>query len=136
MIAIFLVLLPILAICFLWLGLYIADDGNEFFYITQYPVDICLDYMKHENMYDLFDYTWEEIGGRYFITFIKRKSNVKPFNMPKPVFEVVFTSVDRETKIKVIYLKSYSAPVPLIGIENVDLFWNKKLNAIKYEKNN
>ena len=29
-------------------------------YITNYSLDLCLEYMKHDNIYDRFKYVWEK----------------------------------------------------------------------------
>lgn len=128
-IVLFLMFFPIIAFAALWIILYLVDEWTEVDYITQYPLENCLEYMKHDNIYDVYDYEWEENEGRYFITFTNVKHYGAPFDIRKPVFEVIFESVENGTKIKVIYLKKIIAPGPIVGWEQVNTFWKKKLNA-------
>lgn len=39
-------------------------------YKSRYPIDLCLAYMKNDNINDVFEYTWEECEGKYCITYL------------------------------------------------------------------
>lgn len=106
--------------------------SNQFYYITQYPLNLCLEYMNHDNIYDRFAYTWEKKGDRYFITFNEYKNSILSLaTSPKPVFEVIFENLGENTGIQVRFLKSILSPVPFVYIRDIDLFWEEKLNAKK-----
>lgn len=41
----------------------------QYYYVADYSLDLCLEYMKHDNVYDRFSYKWEEKEDYYLITF-------------------------------------------------------------------
>lgn len=45
------------------------EENMEFYYLSKHPIRLCMDYMKHFNIYDPFLYTWEERGDYFLITF-------------------------------------------------------------------
>lgn len=105
---------------------------DEFHYVSHYSLSSCLDYMKHSNVYDVFEYNWEEDKGNYLLTLKKVKCQatyITP-NMPKPMYAVTFEEVEVGTKINLYRLSSdfmnYSE-------SQLDLFWEKKLEAKKLD---
>lgn len=77
-----------------------------FYYTTNYSLDLCLEYMKHDNIYDRFKYEWEEKGDYYLITFIEYKNSMLSLaNAPKPTFKVTFENMGNQTGITVQFIK-------------------------------
>jgi hypothetical protein len=103
---------------------------NQYYYITKYPLDLCLEYMKHDNIYDRFSYKWEEEGNYYLITFIEYKNSILSLGTsPKPTFKVIFEDLENQTGINVQLLKNILQPIPFVYTKDIDLFWEKKLEA-------
>mgnify|MGYP006356221733 CR=1 FL=1 len=100
-------------------------------YFTEISMQVCLDYMKHDNVYDRFSYEWKEENGKYFIKFIEYKNSILSLsNSPKPVFEVTFKEIENGTMVDVEFVGS----LMFVYTKDVDLFWEKKLNAVKMDK--
>lgn len=138
MFGLFIVILPWIIILLLWRQMYkkaSAGYVQRFSYITQYPINLCLEYMKHDNVYDFYEYDWEEINGIYYITLNKiRNSPTSGWGGPRPEFEVKFNSVVNGTKIEIIYLPNCIAPIPLgVSVKDMNLFWKTKLDAEESE---
>jgi hypothetical protein len=104
--------------------------GNQYYYITKYPLGLCLEYMKHDNIYDIFSYKWEEEGNYYLITFIEYKNSILSLGTsPKPTFKVIFEDLENQTGINVKCLKNILQPIPFVYTKDIDMFWEKKLEA-------
>ena len=72
----------------------------QYYYITNYSLELCLEYMKHDNIYDIFSYKWEEREDYYLITFIEyKRSMLSLATSPKPVFKVTFKDLGNQTGI-------------------------------------
>ncbi len=103
-------------------------------YFTEKSLKICLDYMKHDNVYDRFIYEWKEEKGKYLIKFVEYKNSVLSLaTSPKPIFEVVFKEIESGTLINVHFLKNFIQPVPFVYTKDIDLFWKNKLDAVKMD---
>lgn len=50
---------------------------------------------------------------------------------PKPVFKVVFEELANQTGINVQFLSGFLRPGPFVYTKDVDMFWEKKLDAKK-----
>lgn len=97
-------------------------------YVSHYALHLCLEYMKHDNIYDRFSYTWEENDNGYFITFLEYKDSMLSLkNSPKPFFKVVFEDLGNQTGINVYLLSD----LLFVRTKDLDLFWKKKLDAEK-----
>lgn len=108
---------------------------NLFYYVTNYPLHLCLEYMKHENVYDKFSYGWEEKGDYYLITFNEYKNSILSLAAaPKPTFKVTFEDLGNETGIRVQFLSTVFQPVPFVYTKDINAFWEKKLEARVQEK--
>ena len=68
----------------------------QYYYLSNYSLDLCLEYMKHDNIYDKFSYKWEKTEENdYFITFIEYKNSILSLaNSPKPTFRVIFEKIE------------------------------------------
>lgn len=103
---------------------------NSFYYVSDYPISLCLEYMKHCNIYDRFSYKWEENNGYYFITFIEYKNSMRSLaTSPKSKFIVIFNELGEQTSINVSFINTILQPVPFIATNEIDTFWERKLNA-------
>lgn len=103
-----------------------------FYYTTNCSLELCLEYMKNDNIYDRFKYEWEEKGDYYLITFIEYKNNMLSLaNSPKPTFKVTFESIGNQTGIIVQFIKGFLQPLPFVYGKDVDIFWERKLDAKK-----
>lgn len=106
------------------------DEVNSFYYVSDYPISLCLEYMKHSNIYDRFSYKWEENNGYYFITFIEYKNSMRSLaTSPKSKFIVIFNELGEQTSINVSFINTILQPVPFIATNEIDTFWERKLNA-------
>lgn len=95
-------------------------------YTTEYPLNLCMEYMQHDNIFDWFIYTWEEKEGRFFITFREYKNSMHSlFNAPKPTFEVTFTDLENSTGIEVQFVQKNFWPWPFVSTKDIDMFWQK-----------
>ncbi|MDE7367728.1 MAG: hypothetical protein K2N24_10265 [Lachnospiraceae bacterium] len=104
----------------------------QFYYVTNYSIPLCLDYMKHENVQDRFVYQWEEKEDYFLITFLEYKNDIKSLaTSPKPTFKVVFEELENQVGINVQFLSGTLQPVPFVYTKEVDMFWEKKLDAKK-----
>lgn len=104
----------------------------HYHYITDYSLDLCLEYMKHDNIYDKFEYVWEERGDYYLITFKEYKNGMLSLaNAPKPTFKVTFKNMGNQTGISVQFIKGSLQAVPFVYTKDIDAFWKKKLDAKK-----
>lgn len=127
--------IPGLLLFFLAIFLFIIYMGRmesklHYHYIANYPLDLCLEYMKHNNIYDRFEYEWEERGGYYLITFKEYKSSMLSLaNAPKPTFKVTFENMGNQTGISVQFIKGSLQPVPFVYTRDINIFWEKKLDA-------
>lgn len=105
---------------------------TNFYYITPYSLDLCLEYMKHENISDIFSYNWEKEEDYYLITFKEYKNRILSLaNAPKPTFKVVFIDLGNSTGINVEFLSSFFQSVPFVSTKDINTFWEKKLDAKK-----
>lgn len=103
----------------------------EFRYVSDYALHLCLDYMKHDNIYDRFTYTWEEDEDCYYITFIEYKNSLLSLkNAPKPLFRVTFEDLGERTGITVESLSG----IMFARTKDIDLFWEKKLGAKRLKR--
>ncbi len=108
------------------------ESELQYHYITNYSLDLCLEYMKHDNIYDKFEYVWEESGEYYLITFKEYKNGMLSLaNAPKPTFKVTFENMGNQTGISVQFIKGYLQAVPSVYTRDIDAFWEKKLDAKK-----
>ncbi len=108
------------------------ESELHYHYITNYSLDLCLEYMKHDNIYDKFEYVWEERGDYYLITFKEYKNGMLSLaNAPKPTFKVTFENMGNETGISVQFIKESLQAVPFVYTKDIDAFWEKKLDAKK-----
>lgn len=104
--------------------------ANDFYYITDYSLALCLEYMKHDNIYDVFSYIWEEKEDYYLITFMEYKNSIFSLaTSPKPTFKVKFEDLKDCTRIGVWFIKSLFQPIPFVSTKDIDMFWGKKLEA-------
>ena len=105
----------------------------QYYYLSNYSLDLCLEYMKHDNIYDKFSYKWEKTEENdYFITFIEYKNSILSLaNSPKPTFKVIFEDLGDQTGIHVQFLKSCLQPLPFVSTKDIDTFWEVKLAAKK-----
>ena len=105
---------------------------SELHYITNYSLDLCLEYMKHDNIYDKFEYAWEEKGDYYLITFTEYKNSMLSLaTSPKPTFKVTFENMGNQTGISVQFITGFLLPVSFVYTKDIDTFWEKKLDAKK-----
>lgn len=107
-----------------------GEYGMEFYFVTEYTIEKCLEFMEHENIYDVFLYEWKKKDDKFILTFNEYKNSILSLkNSPKPKFEVMFENLEEMTGIKVIFLKGILQPVPYIYTKDIVMFWEKKLNA-------
>lgn len=114
-----------------------SEEGMEikFNYITDYPLDLCLEYMKHDNIYDEFTYIWEEKEDYCLITFTEYKNSIKSLaTSPKPSFKVRFENMGNQTGISVQFARDNLQPLPFVYTKDIDTFWEKKLSAKRLDK--
>lgn len=106
------------------------DDTNSFYYVTEYPLDLCLQYMQNDNVYDIFSYTWEKRDCFYLLTFVQYKNSIRQLStMYEPSFVVQFENVGEKTYVDVSYVSKIMQPFPVVHVDKIDAFWEKKLNA-------
>ena len=105
----------------------------QYYYVTDYSLDLCLEYMKHDNVYDRFSYKWEEKEDYYLITFIEYKKSILSLaTSPKPTFKVIFEDLGNQTGINVQFLDGFLQPTPFVYTKDIDLFWKTKLEAKRW----
>lgn len=111
--------------------------GNQYYYISKYSLDLCLEYMKHDNVYDRFSYKWEEKENYYLITFIEYKNSILSLaTSPKPTFKVTFEDLGNQTGINVQFLTKALQPTPFVYTKDINMFWEKKLEAKRIVNHN
>lgn len=118
-----------------------SEEDMEFYYLSEHPVKVCRDYMKHFNIYDCFLYTWEERGDYFLITFKGRSygiywtgdryRNGHPWvgNMPRQSFRVEFKDLGEKTGIRVQFISTFLSKTPQMQPWLFDRFWERKLDA-------
>lgn len=100
-------------------------------YKTPLSQKVCLDYISHDNVSDMFNYKWEVINDRYYITFLEYKHNIRSLsNSPKPRFLVSFQSVpEGGTELCVEFVSQPLQPSPFVFTKEIHDFWKQKLDA-------
>ena len=111
----------------------IAGKGEdmELYYLSKYPIRLCREYMTHFNVYDRFEYIWEERGDYYLITFKEFRNSIRSLsNARKPIFKVVFEDFGEQTGIRTRFMNpGLIIELPEIPIKDIDCFWETKLDA-------
>ena len=108
---------------------------SDFDYITDYDLKVCLDYMKHDNIYDVFTYEWKEIQGRQYTYYMKFKEYKNSWwrrlgNCPVQAFEVIFEELGDQTAIHVNFIRGpLGLFLQFVTDKYIDMFWKQKLNA-------
>lgn len=116
----------------------------QFNYITKHSLNECLDCMLHDNINDVFYYSWEKKDKCYLITFndFKNSSFFSLKMAPKPIFQVKLNNSEGKTCIDVTfignekkrspYLLSYFFPkILFLYSYQIDNFFGKKLDATR-----
>lgn len=105
--------------------------GISYKYRTPLSKKICLDYLSHNNVSDVFEYQWEETDGQYSITFMEYRNSILSLsNSPKPRFSVALQDLAEEgTEIEVQFTTQFLQPLPFVYTKDIHAFWKKKLNA-------
>jgi len=102
----------------------------EFYYVTKYPIQNCIQYLYNKNVYDVFEYKFEEGEGGYYLTFIEYRNSLRSLhNCTKPCFNVMFYERGYETLIKISFVERGLLPWPNLYLKKLDEFWEKKLDA-------
>lgn len=102
----------------------------EFYYVTKYPIQNCIQYLYNKNVNDVFEYQFEEVEGGYYLTFVEYRNSLRSLqNCIKPCFNVMFYEQGNETLIKVIFVESSFVLWPNLYLKKMDEFWDKKLDA-------
>ena len=103
----------------------------EFFYLSKYPIRLCREYMTHFNVYDRFEYIWEEREDYYLITFKEYRNSIRSlYNARKPIFIVVFEDYGDQTGIWVKNINpDWLTKLPTVSTVDIDRFWETKLDA-------
>lgn len=104
---------------------------NSYKYKTALSQKVCLDYLSHSNIQDVFEYKWEETDGQYYITFLEYKHTIRSLsNSPKPRFLISFQSLpEGGTELYVEFVKQPLQPVPFVYTNEIHDFWKQKLDA-------
>lgn len=114
------------------------NEKNDFIYhetVTEYGVEIeCVMTESCCRWYCCPRIYREKRGEDYFITFMEYKSSMRSLaNAPKPTFKVTFENMGNQTGITVQFVKGVLQPSPFVSGKNVDMFWEKKLDAKKLD---
>lgn len=111
-----------------------TDHATEFFYTTHYTKQQCMEFMKHDNMDDVYSYEWrqEKNFGALIIKDYKVPNFVRDFNGRQEWgFIVRFREQPdtAETLIEVQLVVTEKLPF-IHNKEKVNIFWEKKLGAV------
>ena len=103
----------------------------ELYYLSKYPIRLCREYMTHFNVYDQFEYVWEEREDYYLITFKEYRNNMRSLvNARKPIFKVAFEDFGDQTGIRTQFMnRGLIIELPEVPIKYIDRFWEIKLDA-------
>lgn len=110
-----------------------AEKGEnmEFYYLSKYPIRLCREYMTHFNVYDRFEYIWEDRGEYCLITFKEYRYSIFSLaNARKQIFKVVFEDFGDQTGIKTWFINpGLIIKLPNVCERDLDRFWETKLDA-------
>lgn len=120
-----------------WLDQFIPTNdfvwNLEYYYITDYAIDLCRAYMKNENITDMFKYEWVEEDDHYLFIIKKYKSGATFTElMPYCFYIVIFEQLGYKVGI---HLKPDPRRRMFLNLSwYMNKFWKNKLNAVKVEK--
>ena len=109
-----------------------TDRAVEFHYTTQYTKEQCLEFMKHENVNDIYDYEWreEKTFGALIIKNYKVPDFVHDFHGRQEWgFIVRFREEAEGTLIDVKLVQTEKLPF-IHNRAKIDEFWKQKLDAV------
>ena len=103
----------------------------ELYYLSKYPIRLCREYMTHFNVYDRFEYIWEDKGEYYLIIFKEYRNSIFSLaNARKPIFKVVFEDFGDQTGIRTWFINpGLIIKLPNVCERDLDCFWEIKLDA-------
>ena len=110
-----------------------TDRAIEFHYTTQYTKEQCMEFMKHENVNDIYEYEWRE--ERTFCALV-----IKNYKSPDFVHDfqgrqewgLIVRFREEEGTGTLVDVKLVQTPkIPFIhNRAKIDGFWNRKLGAV------
>ena len=103
----------------------------ELYYLSKYPVRLCREYMTHFNVYDRFEYIWEDRGDYCLITLKEYRNSIRSLsNARKPIFKVEFEDFGDQTGIRTQLMNpGFIIKGPDVSVKDIDRFWETKLDA-------
>ena len=115
-------------------------DRDAFFphyrtYITKWSAEDCRMFLAGKNIYDVFEHSFEEKCGKYYITFKEqiRFRHPRKRHDPVGVYSISFEETGGETRFTVKFecREDFFEDSPCVDSESMDKFFEIKLDARK-----
>ncbi len=104
-----------------------AGPAGTLEYRTQHPVDVCMDYLAHKNVNDLFDYTCQrQADGSFLLHFTLHRETQQPVD----TLYALRLDAGRQTVVTLSFLReAFGYKEPVFPPELLDAFLAQKLDA-------
>lgn len=96
-------------------------------YRTAHPVDVCMDYLSHKNVNDLFDYTCQrQADGSFLLHFTLHRDTQQPVD----TLYILRLDAGRQTVVTLTFVReAFGYREPVFPLEMLDRFLAQKLDA-------
>lgn len=110
-----------------------TDHATEFRYTTRYSQEQCMEFMKHDNMNDIYVYEWrqEKTFGALVIKDYKKPDRVHDFDGRQEwglIVRFCEQPGSEETLVEATHVQTEKLPY-VHNKEKIDIFWKEKLDA-------
>lgn len=96
-------------------------------YRTDHPIDVCMDYLRHKNVNDLFEYTCARQPDGSFLLHLTLH---RPTRQPVDTLYALRLDPGRQTVVTVMFLReAFGSPEPVFPQAVLDTFLLQKLDA-------
>ncbi len=96
-------------------------------YRTDHPLDVCMDYLRHKNVKDLFEYTCTRQADGSFLLHLTLH---RPSRQPVDTLYALRLDPGRQTVVTLIFLReAFGSPEPVFPQSVLDEFLLQKLDA-------
>lgn len=97
-------------------------------YRTAHPIDVCIDYLRHKNINDLFEYTCDrQADGSFLLHFTLHRPTAQPLD----TLYTLRLDPGRSTVITLTFVReAFGYREPVFPKELLDAFLKAKLDAV------
>lgn len=105
----------------------------DFYYETHYPMELCLEYMTHTNIADLYRYEWIETQDGHLFTFRGGRGDIwTDFGKDAvgSTYYIQFNRLKEGTGMRIGFVEhknNFNWYPVIVPVEDVHMFWQRKL---------